>query len=172
MNQLLCNKNYKSFRKDLKDGGCNSFTVYRDSNGVVHSDGDMDHETLSIIMKGILARERLKSSPELPPLPASWGELQQSDVRSYAAKVIEVFKQPGQKYGFDDMPLWDINVPVNELDPDTRRVIVIEENLSRKKFSLSEFYKWNELKGVKGIGVGPPKFNGLSKWTNFLRKHS
>ena len=52
MNQLLCNKNYQNFRKDLKDGGCNSFTVYRDSNGVVHSDGDLDHDSFSMIMKG------------------------------------------------------------------------------------------------------------------------
>ena len=126
MNQLLCNKNYKNFRKDMKDGGCNSFTVYRDSSGVVHSDGDLDHESLATIMKSILARERLKSSPELPPIPAPWGDMQQSDVRSYAAKVIDVFKQPGQKYGFDDMPLWDINVTVNDLDKESRKVIVLQ----------------------------------------------
>ena len=76
-----------------------------DSNGVVHSDGDLDHDSFSVIMKSLLAGERLKSSPELPPIPASWGEMQQSDWRSYAAKVIEVFKQPGQKYSFEDMPL-------------------------------------------------------------------
>ena len=172
MNQLLCNHNYKKFRKDLKDGGCNSFTVYRDSDGIVHSDGDLDHESLATIMKSLLARERLKSSPELPPIPAPWGDMQQSDVRSYAAKVIDVFKQPGQKYGFDDMPLWDINVTVNDLDKESRKVIVLEENLNRQKLCLSEFCKWQDLKGVKGIGVGIPKFKGLSKWTNFLRQHS
>ena len=78
-------------------------------------------------MKSLLACERLKSSLELPPIPASWGEMQQSDWRSYAAKVIEVFKQLGQKYGFEDMPLWDISVPVNEQDKETRKVIVLEE---------------------------------------------
>ena len=70
--------------------------------------------------------------------------MQQSDWRSYAAKVIEVFKQPGQKYDFEDMLLWDISIPVNELDKETRKVIVLEEI----------------------------KFKGLSKWTNFLRQHS
>ena len=135
MNQLLCNKNYQNFRKDLKDGGCNSFTVYRDSNGVSHSDGDLDHDSFLVIMKSLLARERLKSSPELPPIPAYWGEMQQSDWRSYAAKVIEVFKQLGQKYGFEDMPLWDISVPVNEQDKETRKVIVLEENLNHQKLS-------------------------------------
>ena len=139
MHQLLFNKNYQNFRKNLKDGGCNSFTVYRDSNGVVHSDGDLDHDSFSVIMKSLLAGERLKSSPELPPIPASWGEMQQSDWRSYAAKVIEVFKQLGQKYGFEDMPLLDISVSVNELDKETRKVIMLEENLNRQKLSLSQF---------------------------------
>ena len=153
MNQLLCNTNYQNFRKDLNDGGCNSFTVYRDSNGVVHSDVDLDHDSFSMIMKG---RERLKSSPELPLTPAYWGEMQQSNWRSHAAKVIEVFKQSGQKYGSKDMPLWDISVPMNELDKETRKVTVLEENLNRQKLSLSQFCKWSDLRGVNGIGVGAP----------------
>ena len=89
----------------------------------------------------------------------------QSDWRSQAAKVIEVFKQSGQKYGSKDMPLWDISVPVNELDKESRKVIVLEENLNCQKLSLSQFCKWSFLRG-------PPKFKGLSKWTNFLRQHS
>ena len=101
----------------------------------------------------------------MPPIPASWGEMQQSDWRSYAAKVIEVFKQLGQKYGFEDMPLWDISVPVNELDKESRKVIVLEENLNCQKLSLSQFSKWSFLRG-------PPKFKGLSKWTNFPNQHS
>ena len=59
---------------------------------------------------------------------------------------------------------------MNELDKETRKVtVVLEENMNDQKLSLSQFCKWSYLRGVKGIGVGPPKFTGLSKWTNFLR---